>query len=218
MGKKISSEEKYKVVRQILRGKMSQRYAAEIMGVRKSSVQAWIRLYESEGAAALGRNGRNRCYSTETKKAAVREYLAGKGSLSAVCKKYHIRASVTLMQWIKVYNAHGRLTSKRSGGSYMRTSRKTTQDERLKIAKECLENGKNYGAMALKYQVSYQQVRTWTLRYVPRGPLHRQRSHGGLLGHFEAGALLWKAIYQQAGSYPDDPKLHLLLQHPACAA
>ena len=169
MGKKISSEEKYKVVRQILRGKMSQRYAAEILGVHPSSVQAWVRLYESEGAAALERNGRNRCYSTETKQAAVQEYLAGKGSLSTVCKKYHIRASVTLMQWIKVYNAHGRFTSKRTGGSYMRTSRKTTQDERLKIAKECLENGKNYGAMALKYQVSYQQVRTWTLRYAEQG-------------------------------------------------
>ena len=169
MGKRISSEEKYKVVRQILRGEMSQRYAAEIMGVHPSSVQAWIRLYESEGAAALERSGRNRGYSTKTKRAAVQEYLAGKGSLSAVCKKYHIRANITLMQWIKVYNAHGRFTSKRTGGSYMRTSRKTTLDERLKIAKECLANGKNYGAMALKYQVSYQQARTWTLRYEEQG-------------------------------------------------
>ena len=169
MGKKISSEKKYKVVRQILRGEIGQRYAAEIMGVHWSSVQAWMRLYESEGAAALERNGRNRGYSAETKQAAVQEYLAGKGSLSTVCKKYHIRANTTLRGWIKVYNAHERFTSKRSGGSYMRTSRKTTQDERLKIAKDCLENGRDYGAMALKYQVSYQQARTWTLRYEEQG-------------------------------------------------
>ncbi len=51
----------------------------------------------------------------------------------------------------------------------MRTSRKTTQEERLKIAKECLESGKDYGRIAIKYQVSYQQVRTWTLRYEEQG-------------------------------------------------
>ncbi len=37
MGKEISSEEKYNV-RQILRGEMSQRYAAEILGMHWSSV------------------------------------------------------------------------------------------------------------------------------------------------------------------------------------
>lgn len=51
----------------------------------------------------------------------------------------------------------------------MRTSRKTTQEERLKIAKECLESGKDYGRIAIKYQVSYQQVRMWTLRYEEQG-------------------------------------------------
>ena len=39
-------------------------------------------------------------------------------------------------------------------------AKSTTFDERLKIVTECLANDKNYGAMALKYQCSYQQVRT----------------------------------------------------------
>ena len=47
----------------------------------------------------------------------------------------------------------------------MRKTRHTTQEERIQIAKECLESGKNYGEMALKYNVSYQQARTWTLRF-----------------------------------------------------
>lgn len=51
----------------------------------------------------------------------------------------------------------------------MSKSRKTTQEERIQIAKECLTSGKNYGELALKYQVSYQQVRTWTLRYEELG-------------------------------------------------
>lgn len=47
----------------------------------------------------------------------------------------------------------------------MKQGRDTTKDERLEIVKDCLASGKNYGEMALKYKVSYQQVRTWTLRF-----------------------------------------------------
>lgn len=51
----------------------------------------------------------------------------------------------------------------------MKQGRETTQEERLEIVKECLASGKNYGEMALKYQVSYQQVRAWTLRFEEKG-------------------------------------------------
>ena len=47
----------------------------------------------------------------------------------------------------------------------MRQGRKTTQEERIRMAEECIGSGKNYGEMALKYQVSYQQVCKWTLRF-----------------------------------------------------
>ena len=51
----------------------------------------------------------------------------------------------------------------------MKQGRDTTKEERLEIVKDCLASGKNYGEMALKYQVSYQQVRTWTLRFEEMG-------------------------------------------------
>ena len=51
----------------------------------------------------------------------------------------------------------------------MRQGRSTTQEERLEIVRYCLENGRNYGETALKYKVSYQQVRTWTLRFEELG-------------------------------------------------
>ena len=35
----------------------------------------------------------------------------------------------------------------------------------MQIVRECLAAGKNYGAIALKHNASYQQVRTWTLRF-----------------------------------------------------
>ena len=51
----------------------------------------------------------------------------------------------------------------------MKKARSTTKEERLEIVKECMESGRNYGEMALKYNVSYQQVRTWTLRFEELG-------------------------------------------------
>lgn len=51
----------------------------------------------------------------------------------------------------------------------MRQTRSTTQEERIQIVKECIASGKNYGEIAIKYSVSYQQVRTWTLRFEELG-------------------------------------------------
>ena len=61
----------------------------------------------------------------------------------------------------------------------MRQGRKTAQEERIRMAKECIGSGKNYGEMALKYQVSYQQVRKWTLRFEAAGEtgLEDRRGH-----------------------------------------
>lgn len=51
----------------------------------------------------------------------------------------------------------------------MKSSRKTTQEERVKIVRECLESDRNYGEIAQKYQVSYQQVHGWVEKYVALG-------------------------------------------------
>ena len=40
----------------------------------------------------------------------------------------------------------------------MRQGRDTTQEERVQIVKDCLDSGKNYGEMALKYKVSYRRT------------------------------------------------------------
>ncbi len=123
--------------------------------------------YKAGGTAAFVPHERNRVYSPELRRKAVQDYLKGKGSLRSISCKYKIQSNTQLRAWIKVYNAHGDLNSIKSsgGGSYMRKTRSTTQEERVRIAKECLESGKNYGAIALRHNVSYQQVRTWTLRF-----------------------------------------------------
>ena len=51
----------------------------------------------------------------------------------------------------------------------MTKGRETTQAERIEIAKECVASGKNYGEIAIAHNVSYQQVRNWTLKYIESG-------------------------------------------------
>ena len=168
---KITAEEKIKLVHAYLSGKITQRYAGEAAGVSHATIQVWIKRYEAEGADAFYPSGKNRVYSPETKTQAVIDYLSGRGSQSEICRKYKIRSKYQLQTWIRVYNAHGDLSSRKhsGGGSYMSKTRNTRLEERLQIVQECLASDKNYGEMAKKYKVSYQQVRTWTLRYLELG-------------------------------------------------
>lgn len=49
-------------------------------------------------------------------------------------------------------------------------SRKTTQEERMNIVKDCLENGLSYKDTAEKYQVAYNSVYQWVQKYQKHGP------------------------------------------------
>ena len=162
---KLNAEEKVKIAQDCIEGRISQAEAARRIGVVESSIQAWIAKYQSEGRCGLRQTEKNRVYSEELKLQAVSEYLAGGGSLLEICKKYKIRAKNQLWAWIKVYNSGRDFKHKMSGGSRMKNTRKTTQEERVRIAKECIENGDNYGEIAIKYQVSYQNVYSWVKKY-----------------------------------------------------
>ena len=161
---KVSAEEKARLVQDCVAGRLSRAEAARRAEVDERSLYRWIARYEAEGSVGFIATEKNRIYSEETKLQAVEEYLAGRGSLEGICKKYKIRSERQLRNWIQVYIS-GRDFKKMSGGSRMKNTRKTTQEERVRIAKECIENGNNYGEIAIKYQVSYQNVYTWVKKY-----------------------------------------------------
>ena len=168
---KLSAEEKERIICKYKDGGNSLRGGAAEAGVGKATLQRWIHQYETEGAKAFLPDRRNRVYRPELKQRAVQEYLSGGGSLQEVSKKHGLWGEKQLRDWIKVYNAHGDFNSVRfSGrGSHMKQGRETTQEERIQIVRDCLASGKNYGEMAMKYKVSYQQVRAWTLRFEEMG-------------------------------------------------
>ena len=167
---KIDPTEKVKIVERLLADEISVSEATRLTDVDKASIQLWRNLYLADGPTALMAQRNNKVYSQELKLQAVHEYLDGKSSQADIVQKYHLRSSRQLRDWINVYTTHGEIKSRGSGGgSYMRKARQTTPEERLEIVQDCLANDKNYGAMALKYNCSYQQVRNWVLRYEKMG-------------------------------------------------
>ena len=106
-------------------------------------------------------------YSAELKLQAVQDYLAGKGSLRKICKKYGIPDHKMLRQWISCYNGHKdyRRHTGAKGEIYMTKGRKTTQEERAQIVAFCIEHGKDYALTVETHHVSYQQIYSWVRKY-----------------------------------------------------
>lgn len=165
---KISPAIKQKAVMEIESGRLSQREVARRLCVDGETVRSWLTAYRSEGNAGLECDKKNRIYSVQTKQQAVEAYLTGQYSLQKICEIFKIRGTHQLRDWLKVYNS-GREFKRMSGGSRMKSTHKATKEERIQIAKECLASANNYGEIAKKYGVSYQQARTWTLKYKELG-------------------------------------------------
>ncbi|HSL85477.1 MAG TPA: helix-turn-helix domain-containing protein [Bacteroidales bacterium] len=172
---KSTPEEKVMLVKKYLAGEISATEVCEIVRVNNESFRNWIRIYKQEGSLGLINNGTNRRYSRELKINAVEAYLTGEGSQSEICKRYKIRSKKQLQDWIKLYNS-GKNFKNMSGGSRMK-SRNTSLEERIQIVRECIESGYDYGEIAKKYEVGYQQVYSWVKKFAEHGEagLHDRR-------------------------------------------
>lgn len=171
MGRKsqYSKEEKITFVEKYMKGSWSLSSYAKINGLKDSTLRDWIRNYQSMGAD--GFNGeKNQQYSDTFKYQVVHEYLSGKGSQAEICKKYKIKSTGQLRDWISKYNNHEPLKSYAGGrGKVMVKGRKTTLEERIDIVKDHMESGSSYEEIAEKYQISYQQIYQWVRKYQEKG-------------------------------------------------
>lgn len=175
--KKYSYEKKIGIVKEIVKGTSTPGRQSKETGVSKKRIEEWVMQYESMGEEGLRREGKNKRYTTQIKEKAVKEYLSGKGSHLEICKKYEIRNTRQLRDWIKKYNGHERLKTTGVGGSIVTKGRKTSLEERIEIVKASIEQSHKYNEVAQAYNVSYQQVRSWTLKYEQNGieALHDRR-------------------------------------------
>ena len=180
---KIDPALKVQLVERYLQGEIGLREAGRLAGLAKTTRAPflnWVNIYRNEGPEGLLEPHSNKHYPRDLKLQAVTDYLDGLGSLHDIAFKYGLRSDYQLLDWLRQYNTHGDIISRTSGGgSYMKKARKTTPEEHLEIVKYCLVNDRNFGAAALKYDCSYQQVRNWVLRYEKMGEagLEDRRGH-----------------------------------------
>lgn len=166
---KINPIEKLHTVHLILDGIETQCHAADRLGVRIASVQQWLSIYMSDGEGAFYVT-KCKSYSKELKEQAVQDYLCGRGSQQQICQRYGIRAKSKLHNWIKKYNGHEEFKTSRTGGTAIMTKgRKTTFEERAEIVQYCIAHDRNYAETAAKFGVSYQQARSYVVKYEEGG-------------------------------------------------
>lgn len=167
---KVEFEVKVTVVKDYLNGIKSVQKICDELSVANTSVKEWIRIYRAKGESGLIPQQRNSVYSKELKIAAIEDYLAGNGSLMDISMKFGLRSKKQLQNWIMKYNGHEEIKPSGTGGDQIMTNgRATTLEERIEIVKYCIENDKNYSETSRKYQVSYQQVRNWMMKYKESG-------------------------------------------------
>lgn len=166
----VSYEERIDAVEKYLRSEYSIRDLSKQLKVGETTIRRWLARYQSLGIEGMLETSRNLPYSSELKEAAVMDYLSGVGSQSDLCKKYGIKSARQLHNWISKYNGHEKLKSSGTGGvPIMTQGRKTSYTERVEIVKYCIEQQNNYAETAQRYQVSYQQVYSWTSKYETNG-------------------------------------------------
>lgn len=167
---KYSYELKLEVVLKCISGKTNANHEATKYNVDRKTIVNWIRNYQSLGPDGLRVTSTNSKYSPELKLNAVLDYLNGNGSHQEICKKYGIRSTHQLHDWILKYNDHDTSTTSNQGGkSIMTSGRTTTFDERIEIVKYCIAHNRNYAETAEKFQISYQQARNYTIKYEQHG-------------------------------------------------
>ena len=168
-GNRIGPAEKLLTVHLILDGKETQGHAADRLGISRASIQQWICIYKSDGEGAFHAS-KYKHYPKELKEQAVMDYLGGRGSQQEICQRYGIRSRSKLQNWIKKYNGHEELKASGTGGTAIMTKgRKTTFNERVEIVQYCIAHDHNYAETAAKFGVSYQQARSYTVKYEAGG-------------------------------------------------
>ena len=80
----------------------------------------------------------------------------------------------------------------------MKQGRETTQEDRIAIVRDCFENGSNFGAAAIKYNVSDQQVYTWVKKFKELGEAGLEDRRGKRIVDQEARTELEKALIEIA--------------------
>ena len=175
----LTAEEKQAAVAEYLAGGVSLFDVCKKYGIR--SPQNLQKLVEKAqaGGELRGYHGASRhrggAYTTAAdREKIVRECLQNGCDYGVAALKYNVDYKA-LVRWVGQYRAGGAAALHDARHSSEGTSRAKGRArtvppmQRMVMVLDCLENRKNYGAMAQKYAVAYHQVYRWVQRYLRDG-------------------------------------------------
>lgn len=174
---KYTLDQKKWAVEQYLNGNLSAVEIAKKLNMTGKNgdhrVRDWALQYQSNRNMFLSSDLHNKHYSKKFKENIVQEYLSGKESLLTLANKYGIRSRETVRKWVSKYNSHIENWDydPHPEVHMAKARRKTTQQERIEIVQYCLKYNKDYTQTAVKYNCSYQQVYSWTHKYLAKGEI-----------------------------------------------
>lgn len=123
---KITGSKKIEAIERYLCGEDSLHHLAAFLDVHPTTIKQWLQTYRSLGPNGLLNTSKNMVYTKNLKTVAVKDYLAGGGSLMELYKKYGIKGTYQLRNWILKYSSHDKLKSSETGGTPIMTKVRAT--------------------------------------------------------------------------------------------
>lgn len=161
---KYSAGEKLDFIKLFQKSNQSKRGFATKHNIPVHAFEHWLILYEIGGFEFLQESKGWTRYPLETKLNVVKDRLSGNYSMTELMKKYHIRSVKQIDDWVIKYNGPNKLTATPSRRLGKIMGRKTTFEERVSITEYAIAHNRDYNSTAEKFDVSYQQVRSWVLK------------------------------------------------------
>lgn len=138
---------------------------AEKFNIGISTIQYWVRKYLNHGKESLFVRSQHRNYSSDFKQMVAHEYLQGDDSYRTLALKYNIPSHNTIIKWVLQYTKGKKIKSTFGGTYAMKKFRKTTFEERLKIAEYEENHDITIRELSELFEVSYQQAYSYVKKY-----------------------------------------------------
>lgn len=161
---KFSQEERVSMCKDYLEKGMRFKDITIKYGVSDSGLYQYINRFRIHGVHGLKEVGnRNRSYTKEFKAKIIDKILEG-NSIEYLSAKYLLPSTV-VTKWINQYNKGIINDYIPRGEIYTMKSPKLSDEKKMAIARECIDNGKNYKETCVKYGVKYSNLYSWVSKY-----------------------------------------------------
>jgi len=161
---KFSTKEKLALINEFETSGLSSKMFGKAHGLGEKTVGRWQDRYQRDGLDGLREAKQNHHYSSAFKLQVIYAFLNGEGSDQELAMRYGLRSSSQVKIWVSKYNRDKTVAASPSRKQVPKMSRKVTLEERIKVVEYVTEQKHSYSEAAERYQVSYQQARSWVLK------------------------------------------------------